>query len=137
MARLKALSAKGGVKAGILEGAVNKFGTDVLDYAPRMEFGGGGIPPHPFMRETYRKNRHAWVEKIGKMLGAGRDASVILGFIGDIMRDNIQTQIMSNMPPENSEKWRKYKQKHAAAVADQTLQYTGAMLHAIDREVIE
>lgn len=131
----KYADAHGSVKAGILEGATNDEGTNVLDYAPFLEFGTAGMPARPFMRTTFAKHKMEWVDIIAKALKAGYDPETALEYAGGQMKADIVDQIKSNMPPPNSPSWVRYKQKHAAANANNTLMFTGTMVKSIDYEV--
>lgn len=131
----KLADARGSVKAGILEGATNDEGTNVLDYAPFLEFGTAGMPARPFLRTTFAKHRSEWVDIIAKALTAGADPETALEYAGTTMQADIVDQIKSNMPPPNSPSWVRYKQKHAPANANNTLMFTGTLVHSIAYEV--
>lgn len=136
IAKLRKLAdARGSVKAGILEGATNDEGTNVLDYAPFLEFGTAGMPARPFLRTTFAKQKSKWVDIIAKALTVGADPEAALEYAGKEMMADIVDQIKSNMKPPNSPSWVRYKQKHAPANANNTLMFTGTLVHSIAYEV--
>lgn len=155
--------AKGLVKAGILEGAANAEGRDVLDYAPVQEFGGHiavtpkmrgflsaqygihlkkstthiTIPPRPFMRTTFEEHWQEWVELLAGYLRSGVASEIALEYVGMRMQDDIIAQIASNMPPPNSPATDMIKRREAPANVGRTLMHTGTLAHSIDYEVTE
>lgn len=136
LAKLKKLAdARGSVKAGVLEGATNAEGTNVLDYAPFLEFGTAGMPARPFLRTTFANHKTEWMGIIAKALKGGASPEAALGYAGTQMEADIVDQIKSNMPPPNSPSWVRYKLKHAPANANNTLMFTGTLVHSIDYEV--
>lgn len=160
MARLKKMAddAHGTVKAGVLEGATNAGGKDVLEYAPVQEFGGripvtakmSGflaanygihlrkdtrqivIPPRSFLRTAYAKHRQEWVDVLTRAINAGKPG---LEYVGAKMQDDIIAQIASSMPPPNSPATDYIKEQDAPVNVGRTLMHTGTLAHAIDYEV--
>lgn len=145
LAKLQKLAdARGSVKAGVMEGATSQGGigtdaierTPVLDYAPFLEFGTAGMPARPFLRTTYVNHKTEWVGIIAKALKGGASPEAALGYAGTQMEADIVDQIKSNMPPPNSPSWVRYKQKYAPANANNTLMFTGTLVHSIHSEVL-
>lgn len=162
LAKLKKLAdARGSVKAGILEGATNAAGTDVLTYAPIQEFGGSipvtekmrgflaanygihlkkstatiNIPPRSFLRTAFKEHKGEWVEILARALQAGKEPEAALEYAGIRMQDDIVAQIASNMPPPNSAATDFIKSQIAPANVGRTLMQTGTLVHSIDYEV--
>ena len=162
LAKLQKLAdARGSVKAGILEGATNPDGKDVLDYAPIQEFGGSvpvtdkmrgflaaaygihlrkstatiNIPPRSFLRTTFKEHKDEWVNILARALKAGKGPEEALEYAGIRMQDDIVAQIASNMPPPNSPATDFIKSQVAPANVGRTLMHTGTLVHSIDYEV--
>ena len=129
------MSGSGSVKAGVMEGATNSSGVNVLEYAPFLEFGTKNIPSRPYLRKTFAEHNQDWLELLAKALKGGVSSETALDYVGGEMKADIIDMIKSNMPPANGPEWVKHKLKYAPAVADMTLQYTGTLVHAIDYEV--
>lgn len=161
MAKLQKLANIGGmVKAGVLEGAKNADGKDVLDYASIQEFGGQikvtdkmrgflavnygihlrkdtthiTIPPRSFLRSTYQKHRREWFDIVARAIKEGK-GELALEYAGMRMQDDIIQTIQGNMPPPNSAATTMIKQKIAPAAVGKTLMQTGTLVHSINYEV--
>lgn len=64
------------------------------------------IPPRPFLRKALKKQKE-WAKFVNEMFDANQDGHMTLRMIAlniaEMMQDDIQEAISSNIPPENSE----------------------------------
>lgn len=100
--RLKGLIGDGkpGVKVGIMEGATYPDGTSVAMVAAIHEFGGGNVPPRPFMRNTVAEKKGQWIKEATTYLkaSAGKaDVKAALTQVGDAMAMDMQAYLESGV----------------------------------------
>lgn len=107
------------IKAGVLAGATYPMqllknattgkmsvdprgGKPVAMFAMMLEYGGGRIPPRPFMQLTVAKERTTWVELLVKLVRAGQSEQNAARFVGQVMQEDIQSTI-NNWPADNAQ----------------------------------
>ena len=93
------------------------------------------IPPRPFLRKAL-KNQKVWAKYVNEMFDANQDGHMTLykiaKNIAEMMQDDIQEAISSNIPPENSEITKKNKRG-----SSRTLMDTGLLRSSILGAVIK
>lgn len=93
------------------------------------------IPPRPFLRKAL-KNQKAWAKYVNEMFDANQDGHMTLyriaKEIAEMMQDDIQEAISSNIPPENAEITKKNKRG-----SSRTLMDTGTLRSSILGAVIK
>lgn len=94
----------GSVRAGFLEGATYPDGISVAQVAFWDEFGTSKSPARPFFRTTISNNSGEWAEKVEKaVVHYDYDSKKVLNFMGEIIKEDIQTSINGWTTPANAE----------------------------------
>ncbi len=118
------------VSIGFIDKATYPDGTLVAAVAAYNEFGTERIPPRPFFRNMIKENKSRWPVNLRTFLkNKNYDARAALGLLGQEVQEELQTSILSNVPPPNA----------PATVAEKgfnrTLVDTGVMLNSVASRV--
>ena len=127
------------VHAGVLAGAKNEDGENIAEYAAANEFGAPDIPARPFMRKAARECGGDWAKILasalkGRLMHDKGAAARALTAVGRTAQADIQSAILSNVPPPNSPEYAKSKQKKHGGYSG-TLFLSGDMYRSINFEV--
>lgn len=90
------------------------------------------IPARPFFRDMIQKNKGAWGPALGKIIqSTDYDATVALGQLGQMVKDQLQESIREFSDPANA------KSTIAKKGFDKPLVESSHMLNSVDSEVDE
>jgi len=135
------------VKAGILAGATYpareltdaatgekyqdaRAGMAVATIAAVHEYGGGKVPPRPFMQTTVAREKANWIDAVVKMFKSGMGEREVLDTIGQVMKEDIQTTI-NDWPADVSDAWAAKKGSRKGLI------FTSEMLNSVSHAVVE
>lgn len=101
----------------------NEFGTTRTSGSP-------GSPPRPFFRNTIAKKGKSWGKAMGQILkGANYDEALTLGRMGELIKGQIQAEIIAMDSPPNAPRTIWLKNGASKPLVDQ-----GIMLGSVDYE---
>jgi hypothetical protein len=140
----KELSSGLNVRVGWFESAKYPNGMPVAYNASIHEFGGGHVPPRPFMRPTAEEQRGEWAKQFGRAAKAitdGKiDASAAFEQLGGMVAGDIRKTITAITAPPLKEstiaaKRRKRADKKTTGNLSKPLIDTGLMLASLTHVV--
>ncbi len=118
------------LEVGFIDGATYPDGTLVSAVAAYNEFGTENIPPRPFFRNMIRENSAKWPVNLATALkNNNNDTEKALGLVGQEIQEELQTSILSNIPPPDADATAKAKG------FNRTLIDTGVMLNSVAARV--
>ena len=120
------------VYAGIKEGTVYEDGTSVAAVAAFNEYGTSTIPPRPFMKQSFEKNRselETMCTEALRTVNEGGSADAGLEKIGLFMKESIRKEIDTGSFTPNAESTVKAKGSSKPLID------TGLMRDSVDYEV--
>lgn len=113
-------------------------GTHVADVAEWQEYGGEEFdvmyPPRPFMRPAEEKNLQKWINIVEKQLEQGKTTKQAFNVLGDVVKGDIQKEIIAVMSPALAERTLKARRKRGNK-SEKPLVDTGVMLHSVGKKV--
>lgn len=92
----------GKIEVGFFEGEKYPDGTPVAAVAARNEFGGGKVPPRPFMRTCIEKRKRLWRKIVQDNLAKNPDIRTTLAELADQMVLDLQDFIRIWTNPPNA-----------------------------------
>lgn len=91
---------RGKIEVGFFEGEKYPDGKSVASVAAFNEFGGGKVPPRPFMRTCVQNRRKLWRRIVRDELAKNEDARVTLAILAQRMVVDLKDYIkIWTMPP--------------------------------------
>lgn len=135
------------LRVGFLAGGTYPDGTSIAMIAAIQNFGAPsrGIPPRPFFSNMVAKHSPSWPKGIAAELQTnGNDVDAALNITGDVIRTQLQDEIRAtNSPPLAASTLARrgytggpYNPKDMATFGAKPLIDTGAMIGAIDKEIV-
>lgn len=97
---LKKQNAK--IEVGFFEGEKYPNGKSVAEVAAFNEFGGGKVPPRPFMRTCVERRKNIWKKLVRDELAKNEDARVTLALLGNRMVEDLKDYIKIWTYPPNA-----------------------------------
>ena len=116
---------RGKIDVGFFKEDKYPDGKTVVEVALANEFGGGYVPPRPFMRDTFKKFRRKWVKAIRDLFPVNIDAKKTLSLVGEDMVDDLQFMISTYSIPPNAPSTIKRKGRNDPLVD------TGRMMNSV------
>lgn len=118
------------LEVGFLDKATYPDGTLVAAVAAYNEFGTEHIPPRPFFRNMVKANSAKWPVNLKTALKRyDCDTALALGLVGQKIQEELQTSILTNIPPPNAEATAKAKG------FNRTLINTGVLINSVGNRV--
>ena len=93
-AALAKLTSARQVRVGFLDGASYPDGTPVALVAAVQNYGGGAIPPRPFMDRTVQEHQGEWGPELAALLKQDLDAEKALRTMGQRIKEEVQASIL-------------------------------------------
>lgn len=91
------------LKVGFLSGATYPDGTPVAQVAAENEFGTDTIPTRPFFRSMIAKHSGTWGVQLAKAMSHyNEDADKALGLMGEVIKGQLQDEIVQFSTPANA-----------------------------------
>lgn len=125
---------KAHVRVGVLEGSKYPDGTNVAQVAFWNEYGTRTSPPRPFIRDTIKNEKQAWVALATKAIRMGYTVEHMLGLVGAQMQTDIQHSIMTWTSPPNSA-YTVAKKKFNAPLRDSLLMHDSIKFEVSDESL--
>ena len=122
-----------GLAVGIMADATNSMtGEKIAEYAAANEYGapGKGIPPRPFLRETFDRYQKAYAGALAEELGDGMPPETAMRRLGEVMVGDVKAAISTWKTPPNSPETIDRKEGRNTPLRD-----TGSMLKSITYRV--
>lgn len=90
------------IEVGFFEGEKYPDGKSVAEVAAFNEFGGGKVPPRPFMRTCVERRKNIWKKLVRDELAKNEDARVTLALLGNRMVEDLKDYIKIWTYPPNA-----------------------------------
>ena len=90
------------IEVGFFEGEKYPNGKSVAEVAAFNEFGGGKVPPRPFMRTCVERRKNIWKKLVRDELAKNEDARVTLALLGNRMVEDLKDYIKIWTYPPNA-----------------------------------